>query len=747
MAWYDELNQGTYGQQSSRPGSVQALRAQMSAGNQQTQPQAKAPQKGFFADQISTAGGIGGALAGAAGGAAIGSAFTPVGTVIGGLIGSVIGGAGGSAAGEVTENVISGDRLGKNVGQEALFGGLTSLPIGAGFKLARAGGKALTGLGKTSASNLVQEAGIQTIGKGTVGRLARSGKLDKNATDAFNRLSVKSTAKAGAKAETLGAKLIASQSNITAAQARNANINPNKVFGSIAKRTGLSSLDDMAEIGRGLTGAGDNSLLDTLTREAVSNTTGVAVPDIRKLANSLMDDGASLLTDAQRKTVQNNMKNASLSMFGGSRGSLSTLANPTASLSQANAFRAVASDITSSFNVAPAEKQLAKIYNGVADQIEKAIYNSPGVNDIVPLLTKAGSDDLLFRAQSLRASGNGAQATAYERIAKELSNAKSVSAIRTMKRDFVQIGKIDKLSAQADGARSIGGKNQTNSAGSLIRNPLNLIGAPLDAASPRIGSGLSQLGRAAQSGIARPGQGLVGLGVRQSLASPINEQQAAQGLDQGGSEQTQPLTLAQQLTGEIGQSGQAGQFGNVDQAQQTQSQNPYPQANLLYDLQRDPANAKDYIAQYQTLQEIFAPQTTGSDLTSVQATRATAAQNALLDIPLIEDAINTGQLGVKKAIPGASTAVGRAVLGTENLDAALFNIADNILRARSGAAAPEAEVARFVATFLPGPLDSTEAKNFKLQRAVRELQGYVNPASSSSNSLEDTLIQAQQGGF
>lgn len=187
-------------------------------------------------------------------------------------------------------------------------------------------------------------------------------------------------------------------------------------------------------------------------------------------------------------------------------------------------------------------------------------------------------------------------------------------------------------------------------------------------------------------------------------------------------------------------------YNTGEQMSTPESQNPYPQANLMYDLQRDPANADKYIAYFKALQEAF-PESTKSSLTSTQATRAAAAQNALQDIPLIEEAIQSGKLGGAKALPGADTGIGRRLLGTENLDAALFNIADNILRARSGAAAPEAEVKRFVNTFLPGPLDSEEAKRAKLARAVRELQGFVNPQEASAGTLEEALMAQQQGGF
>lgn len=176
-----------------------------------------------------------------------------------------------------------------------------------------------------------------------------------------------------------------------------------------------------------------------------------------------------------------------------------------------------------------------------------------------------------------------------------------------------------------------------------------------------------------------------------------------------------------------------------------QTQNPYPVENFMYDVQRDPQNADEYYKLYQMYQEVLAQpeQDAAPKLSAAQATRAAAAQNALNDIPMIMDAIETGKLGGVKALPGSGTQIGRRILGTENLDAALYNIADNILRARSGAATPEAEVKRFVEGFLPSATDSKQAKIDKLNRAVRELQSYVNPVAAAGGTLEDALMQAQ----
>lgn len=470
--------------------------------------QSSQPKGNFLTGLIPTGGGIGGALAGGAAGAAIGSAVPVVGTAVGGLLGAILGGAGGSALGKVGQNAVEGEAdLGKGVAQEALLGGVTSTPIGAGLKIARAGAKVATGLGKKSAGDLIQEAGIQTVGKGTA---AKYGLTNTPQTSKIGT-------KLGSSLENKGNQMIASQTGMTNAQARRAGIDSQvQTFGNVNQRTGLTNLDDMASVSRGLTG-GQDSLLDTLTRASVESTNGVQVNDLRKVAQDLIDNKGSLLSDAERKNVLRTVKNASTTMFGGSKGSLSTLANPTAAFDQANAFRATAADIRNSAATAtPAEKQLATIYGNLASDIEKSIYKSPGVNESLPTLIKAGRDDLLFKADDLAAAGNTGQANAYRKIANELGGVKTINQLRSMKKDFVDLGKIDKATGQAEGSRTLGGRDLSNS----LRNPLNLLTAPLEAATPGIGGRLAQTGRSlGDSGLATKttpgGQGILPLAARQ----------------------------------------------------------------------------------------------------------------------------------------------------------------------------------------------------------------------------------------
>lgn len=130
----------------------------------------KRKKKDFWTDQISTGGGIGGAIGGAATGAAIGSVVPVLGTAIGGLVGGIAGGALGSGAGEFAENVVTGEKdLGKNVGQEALLGGIFAAPpLRLAKGLGAAGKVAFSNTAETTAKGALENALLGKTGKAAV---------------------------------------------------------------------------------------------------------------------------------------------------------------------------------------------------------------------------------------------------------------------------------------------------------------------------------------------------------------------------------------------------------------------------------------------------------------------------------------------------------------------------------------------------------------------------------------------------
>ncbi len=301
--------------------------------------------------------------------------------------------------------------------------------------------------------------------------------------------------KFGNKAEKLGNNLMGSQANLTRAEARKLGTNPSDVMGSINKRTGLSSMDDMAEVGRNLTGGGEDSLLDTITRSAIGESKGVDVGDLRKVAQEAIDNGGSVLSDSQRKNLLRNMTQAGSTMRGGAKGSLDVAADPGKALDQANIFRSTARDLTKGLNVSAEQRQQAKIYNDVAHQIEQSLYNAPGVNESLPLLKKAGVDDMLFKAQDAEAAGNKAQAQAYKQLATELGNVQDIGSLRKMKKDFVDLSKVDDASARAQAGAGAQLGDNMQGLGRLVQKPTNLLAIPLNAATPKVGSALAKASR------------------------------------------------------------------------------------------------------------------------------------------------------------------------------------------------------------------------------------------------------------
>ncbi len=627
MAWYDDLNKGTFQSEEDRPGSVRALRAAMQA--QQAAQKPETPKSNIGADLLPTAGGIGGALGGAALGASIGSVVPGIGTAIGGLAGGILGGALGSGGGQAAKNVAIGEKdVFKDVGQEALLGGLLSAPP---LRLARGLGAA----GKAAASQ-----------------------------------GAKGTAKGAFEQAFIGA--------------------PKQAVRGGTERTSQGLLGEAWGIRTGVKTSGVPVTPQRAQELQRFTTTVIGVPKtssadmVFERAVNYQKQTGDAIGSAIKAIPENAVDVKGLST------KLSTKFN---SLIGVDANNQVAKDILSQVNAAKTPQELWTLRKAIDNELINFSRNPQSVTPGAEQVARAARNEI------------------------SAALSKAAPGIRNLNKDYSNV--IDVMNLTADAARTP-------------------KGFAIPGFQQRIGGATAQRVRAG-AGNLTGGAASAGQATSAALPSGIVPTTLRQGVGQAvfGAKTPAPLdeTLMQQSP---------DQFGAAPIEQPVQ-ENPYPRENLMYDIQRDPDNADKYIAYFQNLQEVFASQE--PQLTSTQATRAAAAQNALQDIPLIQDAITSGKLGAAKAIPGAGTPLGRSILGTENLDAALFNIADNILRARSGAAAPEAEVLRFVNTFLPGPLDSEEAKKQKLERAVRELQGYVNPMAASAGTLEEALMAQQQGGF
>lgn len=637
--------------------------------------------QGGLQSLLPTGGGIGGALAGAGAGAAIGSVVPVVGTGIGAILGAILGGTAGSAAGKVGQNKIEGKKLTEGVGKEALIGGLTSLPITSGLKVLRAGGQlakgAVTGVsGKEAAKLSLTEAGQRAIPK-------RAKNLQ---------------AKVSQELEGLGGPQSGVLSKV---------LNPvDKATSSLLKLTPsatqklLDSGVDPARLAQRAAQFGGSA-------EDIIGTTGKGGPLQATIKG--LEDG--IQTTA--KTAGKNIKIDASDIIKGLEKEAKTIRKELGGGARLTQINKVIADAKSKYKNGVTVDQALRTLRTATAQFGKSILDDSG-------------DAVIRAAQKLEANTlRDLLKGRFPSIAKGLDDQSELIQLREILQRARAVDKTGGFKAS---------KLDLTRPGTIIDPVLN---------SKAVSRGV--LSRAAKKNPAfvdntakTLGAGLIGTTARESLLgarpsiqeSPemIPEVQAPTYASSLGAEYALPTgytsSLGVESLGDSSPSASTNPFGS-DNIQQL----------ILQDLQTGGKNVQTLLKLYET----FGQSATEKPLTATQATRAASAQNALNDIPLLLESIESGKLGAKKAIPGASTSLGRRILGTEDLDSALFNIADNILRARSGAAAPEAEVKRFVDTFLPGPLDSEEAKINKLNRAVRELQGYLNPQAAIGDTLEDVV--------
>jgi len=201
-----------------------------------------------------------------------------------------------------------------------------------------------------------------------------------------------------------------------------------------------------------------------------------------------------------------------------------------------------------------------------------------------------------------------------------------------------------------------------------------------------------------------------------------------------------------------GMQGQFGGQGGFDQMGGQQSQNPYPQENLLFDLQRDPANAQAYIQQFQQLQEIFAPAQQGTELSQTALTQIDSLDNSLLNLDFVERVLQENQ-GAFDPIRGRLASLNPYDDTANKINQASLVAAQNIGRALEGGKLTDNDIARYQRA-LPNINDTPDQAQNKINELRRlvtlQKQNYVGlqgQFGGGGNTLQDALMQAQQGGF
>lgn len=258
--------------------------------------------------------------------------------------------------------------------------------------------------------------------------------------------------------------------------------------------------------------------------------------------------------------------------------------------------------------------------------------------------------------------------------------------------------------------------------------------------------------RALSSGAERVGSYLLNSGARAAGQSPrgiatrIGTAGVGSGiLEQNGQSLPNNASMPNTTTPSTNMPMSSSMMDGLYQNNQQMS-SPYTLEQALMDIQRDPANADDYMKIYEFVANATAPQS-GASSKPMSAEAAKTVTNAQIGLQALSDfenivANNPGSLQ-RTVIPGRSVAggvLGRA-LGTQSVDAARQQVIDVIARLRTGAAITNDEAARFT-QFLPVAADSPDVAAQKIGYLRGQFQDILNRTSSSTpSSLEDALMQ------
>ena len=386
-------------------------------------------------------------------------------------------GAVGGAVGAGTSAALGGG----DVAQAALQGGLTGAAGGATQAGLMAGANKLgqKALGKINRNNLatseseitqnVTEDEFRAYGDSALAKKTKRNQV----SDALSRF---------------GDTLEGAQTNVIRAAARDLGIDSTgKVVENVRKKTGLTNLETQAALAKELTGGAD-SLMDRVQKQALSATSdgkpfkvdaSEIVRDVDQIieSNSTANDFGN--ESAKRRWAQNIKNDIS--------------SGATDVLTKSNKMKSAAAELRGKGIVSPSEgdSAKAKIYTEIANKLDKLSYSAipkENINDMFDVTIS----EMRSRANQASNTGNDQIARAYNSLADNLAQQpRTIQAYRSFKKDFVDISKIDQLTARAENGAA---QNLGQSASGIVKKIGNiLLTRPVNSALAKAGGAVNSV--------------------------------------------------------------------------------------------------------------------------------------------------------------------------------------------------------------------------------------------------------------
>ena len=418
-------------------------------------------------------GAVGGAVGSAVGnGLSNAAAKGSLGKIIGSNVGrGAITGAASSAASAGTQTALNGGDLGQVLSnaassgaQGALAGGITS----AGMGLANKGFNKLS----DKINNEITPNTKKTIAEAPQVEPEAEMGAQTNKSNVLGR-ALKNT----------GETMETAQTNVTRAERNKLGIkNTGEVVDNVRKRTGMSSVQDQADFAKNITGAGDQSIMDTIQKHNIS------YDEQGKPIKLSVDKYEVAVNEAVKDKWRKSTMGKSYDQF---RDDLVADIKSYDPITAANRLKADARKFRASALSNPENAVKAEIYTDVANKLDDMSYSVVPQKNVKRMFADT-IDEFRTRAAEAKAEGNNKYAKAYTNLANELENTpQTIQAYRSFKKDFVDASNIAEISA---GARS--GSLEAGIGRTSVKNKLatTFLAEPTDRALAYAGGKLSDLG-------------------------------------------------------------------------------------------------------------------------------------------------------------------------------------------------------------------------------------------------------------
>ena len=493
---------------------------------------------------------------------------------------------------------------------------------------------------------------------------------------------------------------------------------------------GFRNIKDVAKVAPKVTG--DTGVITDLTRRAVGEAQPVELGGLAKLAKNLVADKPVIEQNAGNKFV--NLIKRSISSVGGEN---VVGGNPTKVHDLIMTLEGEAADLSAG-NASKADKALSSVYKGMANEIRDRLYQG------------AGADKALV-SKVMTAADLNKLAQVSPKLAEKAANVKTVGQLRSLAAPFVKGSQLAEKTTDRASNKILSLRDILSTGGG------GLLGGGIPGAAAGLALSKASESPAVLSGLsgALAGVGNVANKVASTKMNPLLEQILGQGASRVGAGLSQPQDQSVVPTSpEVSGNQTPDSYNNQSYDNQSggiipqigidqgQSANPYPLENYVSDIQRDPRNAalyKEIFNQYQSQYEQAAPKQ--KNLSGATAKDLALTTSGLRSVEQLASILNSDKnILTKRLFP--------AGLLSREYDTIAFNVADTVLRLRTGAVAPEAEIRRYMEQVIPRFGDDDKTVQTKLKRIRTDLSETAGLLQSTTGSADQSnaLMQYLSGG-